>query len=472
MQDKKGEFDCPGCAAHAALTINPADQGPSISRREMLGGAVLAAGLAAAPAIAVERSQDQNQDEMVHINKTYRALVRRTNEASPAPKIEMVKLLPFGGRQVLVRTTAMFCCYSDVPYVFGKWTRPDRRDWPHIIGHQGVGVIEAVGPQVRGLKPGDRVIMNVTANCGWCYNCLRGRSDTCYASSAYPPPQIGLLMDGTPISQDSSDGMAAEYNVCYEENLTPIFTTLSSEEIAPLVCAGSTGVGMTRALHPIESGSTVVVFGCGPVGLSAVQGARIQGASRIIAVDPVARRRQVALKLGATDVVDPNTYGDNLVAHLREMTKGPADRIFAGGQDWANNLSLEGPDYVIEAVGRQVATPKVEVPLDPTGLQVLQQIFDLVPAAGWAMTTGFGYELDDKVKFKATAFTNGSKTFLSCQNGGQQSRRDFPRLVRMAEEGKFDARSLTSNVYKFDDILKSYQEVADRTVIGNVITFS
>ena len=78
----------------------------------------------------------------------------------------------------------------------------------------------------------------------------------------------------------------------------------------------------------------------------------------------------------------------------------------------------------------------------------------------------------DKVKFKATAFTNGSKTFLSCQNGGQQSRRDFPRLVRMAEEGKFDARSLTSNVYKFDDILKSYQEVADRTVIGNVITFS
>ena len=442
------------------------------SRRNLLGaGMVTALGAStegfAAPGQPL--SSAQSKDGMIHINKTYRALVRRGLEG-PA-KIEKVKLLPFGGRQVLVRNTAEHGCYTDVRKVLGPTVEGSQvsRGWPAICGHEGLGVVEAIGPEVKGVKPGDKVFISTTPQCGWCYNCVRGRADACMANSSSMEP-VAEAMDGVRLRQEGGIGGIAEYTVSYEERLTPYFSNLPDEEIALLTCVGSTGLGMTCTLHPIESGSSVVVFGAGPIGLSAVQGARIQGATKIISVEPIAARRQLALKLGATMAVDPNQYeGDQLVNLLRDLTKGPTDRIFVGGQNWARGDG--GPDYVIEAVGCTRLQPKVEVSKDPTGLEAVQQVWNLVPRTGWGMTCGWGYPADAEVKFPANTFTNGSKTLCSCQNGGIQSRRDLPRFIRLIEDGKYDAKSMITNVYKFDDVMKCYQEIADRTVIANVIKF-
>jgi Zn-dependent alcohol dehydrogenase len=183
-------------------------------------------------------------------------------------------------------------------------------------------------------------------------------------------------------------------------------------------------------------------------------------------------RRQMALQLGATEVLDPNQFGDKLVEHLRDMTKvTPIDRMFSGARDLNIPLRGGGPDYVFEAVGRQQATPKVEQALDPTGIQALEQMWDLIPPGGYGYTVGFGYHRDDKVSLNAAQFANGSKTLISSQGGGTQARRDLPRFTALMQHGQFDAKTLITKTYKFKDIHQAYQEVADRTVISNIITF-
>lgn len=451
-----------------------------ISRRHLLGGATIAAAFASSSAAAALQRQMQGATGAeVSVDLEYLALVRRKRDGGPA-QLERVKLRPFGGRQVLVRCTAVQCCYSDVTQVIGGYPQLQAmgpQGQPIICGHQGIGVVEAVGSGVRSVKPGDTVYINVTANCGWCYNCVRGRADVCLANRL-PNPIVGELTDGTPVMQDTGGGGIgglSEYTVNYEERLTPIFTSVSHEELAFMNCVGSTGVGMTSTLHPIDSGSTVVVFGAGPIGLSVVQAARIQGATRIISVDPIAMRRKKAMQLGATEVVDPNQHGDKLVEHLRDMTLvTPIDRLFAGARDLSTLTGFRsngGPDYVFEAVGRQQQPPTVEQALDPTGIQALEQMWDLVPPGGYGYTCGFGYHREDTVTLNAGIFANGSKTLISCQNGGTQARRDLPRFTRLMEQGKFDAKALITHRYKFQEIHKAYREVADRTVISNVVTF-
>jgi hypothetical protein len=121
----------------------------------------------------------------------------------------------------------------------------------------------------------------------------------------------------------------------------------------------------------------VAVVGCGPLGLSAVQGARISGASSIIAIDPIKARRDLALKIGATHVLDPNVEADGLVAKVRELTKGPGDRLWAGGRDAGGLLGGAGADFVVEAVGADTAPPKAERGPDPSGILPLRQAYEM-----------------------------------------------------------------------------------------------
>lgn len=465
----------------------------SVSRRQILGGVGATAAMMAGSGALAQNAKtsvklDPDEGE-VKVNLTYRALVRR--EAGKRAKIERIKIARIKGRQVLTRVVASHLCYSDCSSVLGG-RFDDRGPWPasgdeakkpppriEICGHQGIGIVEMVGPQVRRVKPGDRVFIAVTAHCGECYNCIRQRADWCSAN-LLNPPIIGTLEDGTPVAQEAGGGIGGlgEYMVNYEERLVPIFSSLSNEELAMFGCSGSTGLGSTCTLRPIESGSRVVIFGAGPVGLSAVQGARIQGATRIIAIDPIAARRQMAVRFGATDVIDPNQHGDNLVRYVRSMLLTGTDRVFAGGRPRPEQDALDpagfgqnGPDYVIEAVGRQWAAPKVEQSLDPTGLTALRQAWELTPPTGVCTNLGVNFLQTDKISLPAEIFTVGGKTIYSMQNGGTQSKRDLPRFVRLIEEKKFDVKSMISNVYKFDDIFKGYQEVLDRTAIGNVITY-
>src|SRR6266446_2205389 len=234
------------------------------------------------------------------------------------PSVQELTVRPLTGRQVLMRTEAAQTCYTSVDQVLIPGTPANQAS---IVGHGGVGVVEAIGPQVLSCRVGDRAIVNLHAACGRCFNCLRQRSDKCRNGGAANPGATCTMADGTPVF--SYTGAMSELMITNEEYVTPLFTDVSAVEIAMLTCVGVCGLWMTMTNAPVEPGSDVVIFGAGPVGLSSVMGAKVKGASRIIVVEPIRYRRELAPKLGATEVLDPNQYRDR---QLIAGAGGNADR--------------------------------------------------------------------------------------------------------------------------------------------------
>jgi S-(hydroxymethyl)glutathione dehydrogenase/alcohol dehydrogenase len=284
-------------------------------------------------------------------------------------------------------------------------------------------------------------------------------------------------MGNTPVF--SYTGGMSELMITNEEYVTPIFTEVPAAQIAMLTCVAGCGLGMTMTNCPVEPASDVVVFGAGPVGLAAVQGAKIKGASRIIVVEPIRYRREIALKLGATDVVDPNQYRertrvagaganadqfrDSLVEHLREMCKMKTDRRWAGG-------GRIGPDHIIEAVGGDRLKPKVEEGPDPTGVLVLQQCWELESSAGTLATCSVGHPVGAMVQISASQWADGAKHHWPGTGGGTNDRRDSYRYVRLMETGQLDMKTLAAASYPLDKAREAYQAAADRTVVATVVT--
>jgi S-(hydroxymethyl)glutathione dehydrogenase/alcohol dehydrogenase len=318
---------------------------------------------------------------------------------------------------------------------------------------------------VKRVQVGDRVVVPVTAQCGECYNCLRGKGDRCQSGANRPLLPAASLSDGSPVNGNL--GAFAELMVAWEEQTVPIFSTHDAAELSLLSCVATTGLGMAMMRVPIEAGSNVVVFGAGPVGLSAIQGARIMAASKIVAVEPIRYRRELALKLGATAVVDPNVDNANLVQKLREMTMGETDRAFAGGR----GAAADGPDYVLEAVGGDRFKPKTEVGPDPTGTQVLVQAWQLVPPGGWLRTSGVGHPPGSTVTFPAGAWSNGTKQQAGGNFAGVNIKRDIPTFVRLIESGRFDAKALATAKYPVERAREALQVAADRTTVSSVVVF-
>jgi S-(hydroxymethyl)glutathione dehydrogenase/alcohol dehydrogenase len=347
-----------------------------------------------------------------------------------------------------------------------------------IVGHGGVGIVEAIGPQVLSARVGDRVIVNLHAACGRCFNCLNMRSDKCRNGAAANPMATCSMADGTPVF--SPTGGMAELMIVMEEYATPLFNQgVSAAEISMLTCVGGCGLGMTMTNCPVEVASDVVIFGAGPVGLSAVMGAKVKGASRIIVVEPIVYRRALALKLGATDVVDPNQYNDrrpipnapangdryrdSLVEHLREMTKMNTDRLWAGA-------GRVGPHHVIEAVGGDKIKPKEVQGPDPTGVTVLNQCWELESAIGTLVTCSVGHPDTAVVSLPASQWADGPKHHWPGTGGGTNDRRDSGRYVRLMETGQINMKALVGKTYPLSQTKEAYQACADRTVIATVVT--
>jgi S-(hydroxymethyl)glutathione dehydrogenase/alcohol dehydrogenase len=448
--------------------------GPTVSRRKAI--ATGAAALAGVGSGALAEGQAPGVLTGTQAGRQYRAWVHSVPDPNRGA-LETLTMLPIGGRQVVVRTEATQCCYSNVGRVLGvEGTRGGfggaRDDQSIIFGHGGVGVVEAIGPDVRGIAVGDRVIVGVTPECGQCHNCLRGRADMCLVLFGEPNDPIlavATRADGTEVVQDTNIGGHAELIVTLEEWCVPVFTDAPAVELAMLHCVGGTGLGTTMTHAPVEPGADVVVFGCGPLGLSAVQGARIMGAGQIIAVEPVAYRRDVALAVGATLALDPAAEGDGLVNTLRNLCRGAADRKFAGAKPVRGGQL--GPDFIIEAVGgtRLPVPPQVEAPPDPTGILPLEQAFDLCPAGGHLMTTGVAQQ--GNVSFVGGRWANGGRTHHQSQFGGTHLKRDIPRYVRLLENGQYDAASLATSTFTVEQTGEAHQAVADRTTVAAIITF-
>jgi S-(hydroxymethyl)glutathione dehydrogenase/alcohol dehydrogenase len=287
--------------------------------------------------------------------------------------------------RVVIRTEATQVCYTIVNRV-RSYTPP------RIIGHGGVGIVEAIGENVRRVQVGDRVMVANTPHSGQCYTCLRGRGDGCQMlpGAGNPMLPIGTLPDNVEVVQHNNEGGFGELMIPYEWYCMPIFGDINPVELSMMGCVGACGLGTVFGVAPVDPGSDVAVLGAGPVGLSAIQGARIKGASQIISIEPIPERRELALKLGATTVLDPNVEGMNLVARVRDLCKGPTDRRFAGGRNPVNTANAAGPDFVIEAVGGDAMTARIPGP-DPTGLLPLQQAWDMCSSAGHVTTCSVGH---------------------------------------------------------------------------------
>jgi len=462
------------------------------SRRAVLGSATgvgLIAGAVATGAIAAPAVLKGS-----NAGRKYKAFVvnRPVNGARPPGRLESLTLLALQPRHVLIRTEASSPGYTMVPDALGLVG--ERRPSDFYTGERGaspfqgmrqtvqgappptgitvcnnsfVGIVDAVGSDVTRVRSGDRVIVTASSHCGRCYQCLNGAPDSCeltQPSAGYPP--IATLPDGTYVDGGAQFG-TSELNVAYEEFCTPVFTDAPPAQLSLLGSQLSAGLASVMCRMEVRPGTDVVVFGAGPVGLGAIQGARIMGAGQVIVVEPIKVRRDLAMKLGATTVLDPAAEGAGLVEKIRELCKGKTDRMLSGGNSWTDYYS-RGADYAVASPGMQHYRPKTEAAPDPTGVLPFQQAWNCIRAGGHVMPLGL-YSAD--VTLPTSDLMLRGKTIHPGQMGGIHMMRDLPRFVTLIERGLLDAKSMVGGTFSLERTQEAYQNIGDRTMIATVILF-
>jgi len=317
-----------------------------------------------------------------------------------------------GPRDAVVRVTASGICHTDLNVINGLSALP----LPIVPGHEGCGVVEEVGAEVRRVRVGDRVLASVTPACGSCWWCLNGMSNHCELNPMVKAAQRFELSGGRRAAAVCGCGTFAEAMVVHEASLVPVQTSLADEELALLGCGVTTGLGAALNTAAVTPGSSVAVIGCGGVGQSVIQGARIAGAAVIIAIDPVPGRREASMRAGATHGVDP-AAGDP-VEQVRALTAG------------------RGADYSFEVVGRP---------------ELMVQAFDMARVAGTVTLVGMP-PVGATLTLPAIAAVFSGKRLAGSVVGGAQILRDFPRFVGLAEAGRLDLGSMISHRIKLEEI--------------------
>lgn len=329
--------------------------------------------------------------------------------------IEQVDLAAPGPGEVRVKIAAAGVCHSDLHVTTGAWDVPA----PVVLGHEGSGVVSAVGPGVDDLEPGDHVVLSWVPGCGECRACRAGRPAQCSLVASVVAPG-GTLYDGTTrLSNERGTihhylGVSsyAEEVVVPRSGAIKVRKDAPLEDIAIVGCAIATGVGAVRNTAGVQPDSTVAVIGCGGVGLACVQGARLAGASRIVAVDVVAEKLDLARQLGATDVLDASKT-DDVVAALRE--------IIADGEDL-------GYDYVFDAIGKIATTEQAVAALGLGGAAVIVGL----PPQG------------ERASFEPLALAEADQRILGSNYGSAVPERDIPALVDEVMAGNLDLAAMIS----------------------------
>ncbi|WP_110916753.1 zinc-binding dehydrogenase [Mycolicibacterium peregrinum] len=325
--------------------------------------------------------------------------------------IEHVDLAAPGPGEVRVRIAAAGVCHSDLHVTTGAWDVPA----PVVLGHEGSGVVTAVGPGVDDLEPDDHVVLSWVPGCGECRACQADRPAQC-ALVASIVATGGTLYDGTTrLSNERGQihhylGVSsyAEQVVVPRSGAIKVRKDAPLEDIAIVGCAIATGVGAVRNTADVQPDSTVAVIGCGGVGLACVQGARLAGASRIVAVDVVAEKLSLARKLGATDTVDASAVED-VVAALREVLP-------------------DGYDYIFDAIGKIATTEQAIAALGLGGAAVIVGL----PPAG------------ERASFDPLALAEADQRILGSNYGSTVPERDIPQLVDEVMAGNLDLASMIS----------------------------
>lgn len=333
-------------------------------------------------------------------------------EAEQPLVVEDLALPAIGPRDVLVRLAASGICHTDLNVIAGRSALP----LPIVPGHEGCGFVEEVGKEVRRVRVGDRVLASVSPACGTCWWCLNSMSNHCDKGPVVRKTLRFELPTGQRAAAVCGCGTFAEAMVVDEASVVAVESNLPDEQLALLGCGVTTGVGAVLNTAGVLPGSSVVVIGCGGVGQSVIQGARIAGAITIVAVDPVPGRREASLRLGATHAVDP--AASDPVEEVRALTQG------------------RGADYSFEVVGRT---------------ELMVQAFNATRLEGTVVLVGMP-PIGSNLTLPAMSAVFSGKRLVGSAVGGSQILRDFPRYIKLAESGKLDLRAMVSKRIKLDEI--------------------
>lgn len=345
--------------------------------------------------------------------------------------IEDITLAAPGPFEVVVRVAAAGLCHSDVRFMEGSYPTP----LPTVIGHESAGVVAATGEGVTHVVPGDHVVTCLSVFCGMCSYCSSGRPYLCgnrAATQRREGEEPRLSVDGEELHQFLNLASFAERMLIHENALVKITAAIPLDRAALLGCGVTTGLGAVINTAGVRPGETTAIVGCGGVGLSAVQGARIAGSSTIIAIDRVAEKLALAARLGATHTVDAST--EDPVETVVEITAG------------------EGVDHAFEAIG---STRTAELAFAVLRRGGTATIIGLIPVGETISIPG--YELLDEKRLQGSNM------------GSNRFRVDIPRYVGMYLDGRLNLDDMVTERLDLEEINEGFDQMRTGKVARNVI---
>jgi S-(hydroxymethyl)glutathione dehydrogenase / alcohol dehydrogenase len=335
-----------------------------------------------------------------------------------------------------VRVMATGICHSDWHIINGDWTLP----LPMVLGHEAAGIVEEVGAGVTAVQAGDHIIFSFRPHCGRCLYCSIGRSILC---DGHQSVRWAMLDGSCRLSRDRKDifqmariGTFSESVVCPAEMLIPIRKEMPWPQAALMGCCVPTGVGAVTRCAQVEAGASVLVIGCGGVGLNVIQGARLAGAGKIIACDLLDNKLAFAREFGATHTL--NASRDKVVDQVRALTGG------------------RGADYAFDAIGGEATT---------------LQILDAVRPGGTAVIVGMA-AMSVRAPITPYAMALHEKTLKGTMYGSVRPNLDFPKLVDLYLEGRLKIDQLVSRTYKLDEINDGFAALRSGQVARGVVVFN
>lgn len=361
--------------------------------------------------------------------KSMAAVAYKPNEDM---KIEEIEVAPPQEGEVLIEIKATGLCHSDLHMLEGKWDF--NVGWPGIPGHEASGIVADVGPGVKHLKPGDHVVPFL-AECGTCPSCLSDKTNLCDNAQIDFLANSRYFVNGQKAFPFQGLGTFTNYAVAREFCVAKVRDDAPFDQLCYLGCAAATGIGAVMFTAKVESGSSVAAFGLGGVGLNVIQGARMAGATTIVAVDTNPAKEAMARKMGATHFVNPRQIEGDVVSHIHQLTGG-------------------GADYTFECVGN---------------VNLIKTAFE-ASHMKWGVCTVIGIAPDNELVSLLPIFlVTGRK--IQGSPMGNVKRHQIPQLADWMMEGKIDVSSLVTAHLSLEQINEGYEMMKRGEGIRSVVMF-